>query len=433
MIIAIDGPAGAGKSTVARRVARELGLVFLDTGAMYRALTWRVLELGLDPTLEEACARVARETRLTFDADGRILVDGRAGEPHIRSQEVTARVSAVSAHALVRAEVVREQQALAERRGGLVAEGRDTTTVVFPRAEHKFFLIASAAERARRRAAELGSPERVDEIQREIEVRDAWDSERAHSPLRCPPDAVVIDTDRLDADGVVTRILASVRQGRQAEERDRAKAVEPTAAEKPPGFFVHATFVYRLCRAVMNLWYLPYFRRRVHGVEHLPLQGGVLIAANHQSYLDIPLIAIAAPRHVAFVARKSLADWRWLAYVMRQCGAILVQPGRADRGALREMTQHLDLGDCVAIFPEGTRTPDGRVQDFKQGALLAARASKVPIVPCAIRGTFEAWGKGKRVPRPVRIELTFAPPIDATAPDALERTRSAIQALLDRR
>ena len=431
MIIAIDGPAGAGKSTVARRVARELGLVFLDTGAMYRALTWRVLQLELDPNSEESCARVARETDLSFDDEGRILIDGRAGEPDIRSARVTANVSAVSAHAQVRAEVVREQQAVAVRRGGLVAEGRDTTTVVFPGAEHKFFLIASSAERARRRARELGQIERVAQIQAEIEQRDEIDSTRAHSPLVRAPDAVVIDSDGLDAEEVATRILAHVRGVQPASTSAAAPAAPAPPSPQPVELLTHATPVYRLCRALTNLWYLPYFRRRVAGVEHLPRQGGVLIAANHQSYLDIPLIAMAAPRHVSFVARKSLANWSWLAYVMRQCGAVLVEPGKADRAALREMTRHLEAGDCVAIFPEGTRTPDGRLQDFKQGALLAARSAKVPIVPCAIRGTFEAWGKGKSFPRPRRIELCFAAPVDAAAPDALERTRAAILALLE--
>jgi cytidylate kinase len=424
MIIAIDGPAGAGKSTVAKRVARELGLVFLDTGAMYRAVTWQVLQRGLDPSSEAACARVAHEIVLGFDDEGRILVDGRPGEPDIRSTEVTANVSAVSAHANVRAHVVAQQQAVAVRRGGLVAEGRDTTTVVFPNAEHKFFLIASSAERARRRAAELGQLERVAQIQNEIEQRDELDSTRAHSPLVRAADAVVIDSDGQDAEAVAERILARVRpRPPPAAQRERTSA---TALE----IITHRTPVYRLCRSAMNLWFAPYFRRRVRGTEHLPQSGGVLIAANHQSYLDIPLIAIAAPRHVAFVARKSLANWSWLAYVMRQCGAVLVEPGKADRGALREMSAHLEAGDCVAIFPEGTRTPDGTLQAFKQGVLLAARSAKVPIVPCAIRGTFEAWGKGKIFPRPRRVELCFAPPIDSSAPDAMELTRAAIERLL---
>jgi cytidylate kinase len=210
MIIAIDGPAGAGKSTVARAVAQALGLTYLDTGAMYRAVTLEVLRQGLDPASEEGCARVAQNIQLSFDADGRVQIDGRPGEPAIRSSRVTASVSQVSAHPAVRAAVVREQRRLASR-GGLVAEGRDTTTVVFPDAEHKFFLIASPPERAQRRAAELGTPERRVAIQAELEERDRRDSSRAHSPLVRAPDATVIDSDGLSASEVVQRVLQAVR------------------------------------------------------------------------------------------------------------------------------------------------------------------------------------------------------------------------------
>ena len=216
MIIAIDGPAGAGKSTVARAVARELGLAFLDTGAMYRAVTLVALRRGVALGDEEACARLAGETRLDFDPESRILIDGEPGEPTIRGQEVTAAVSEVSAHAAVRRAVVARQRELASGGPGVVAEGRDTATVVFPDADHKFFLIATARERARRRAAELGQPEREDEIRRAIEARDAHDTERAHSPLKMADGARVIDTEGLEPDEVVARILEAV-DGRTPE------------------------------------------------------------------------------------------------------------------------------------------------------------------------------------------------------------------------
>ncbi len=214
MIIAIDGPAGAGKSTVARRIADVLGWTYLDTGAMYRAVALTVLKRGLDPGSEEACGEVAHSIELALDPQGHILIDGEPGEPGIRSDEVTRTVSTVSAHPAVREAVVAVQRALAERSGktgGLVAEGRDMTTVVFPNARHKFFLIATASERARRRARQLNQEDRRAEIQADIERRDRQDATRAVSPLRQAPDATLVETDGLDAHAVVERILSQVR------------------------------------------------------------------------------------------------------------------------------------------------------------------------------------------------------------------------------
>jgi len=213
MIIALDGPAGAGKSTVARRVAEELGLSFLDTGAMYRAVTLTVLEGGLHPSDAEACARVAREVELDFDGEGHVLVGGRSGEPDIRSRTVTLNVSAVSAHPGVRDAIVARQRELAGRLDGVVAEGRDTTTVVFPEADFKFYLHASPEERARRRAAQEGRPEDLRVILADIQRRDRLDETRAHSPLVQAHDAIEIDADRLDVEQVVALVLEAVRSG----------------------------------------------------------------------------------------------------------------------------------------------------------------------------------------------------------------------------
>jgi cytidylate kinase len=215
MIIAIDGPAAAGKSTVAKLVARELGLTFLDTGAMYRAVTLAVLEQGVDTHDEAGCARVARSLRIGFGADEALLVDGRPAEPAIRSEAVTRSVSVVSAHPAVRAAVVPLQRDEAERRGGIVAEGRDIGSVVFPDAEFKFYLDASSEERARRRAAEANTPERYGEILASIRTRDRLDTTRKDSPLVKARGSIVIATDALDAAGVAREMLARIR-GRSA-------------------------------------------------------------------------------------------------------------------------------------------------------------------------------------------------------------------------
>lgn len=213
MIIAIDGPAGAGKSTVARRLGEALGLFFLDSGAMYRAVAAEVLRRGVDVEDGPAVARVAGELELAFDGEGRILIDGRAAEAEIRSREVDAVVSIVAAHAAVREALVPKQKLVAERRGGLVAEGRDMTTTVFPCADFRFYLDASPGERARRRARQKGTPEELEVIQRGIEERDRIDSTRSASPLKLVEGVVRVDTDGLDLDGVLARLLGIVRGG----------------------------------------------------------------------------------------------------------------------------------------------------------------------------------------------------------------------------
>lgn len=214
MIVAIDGPAASGKSTVARALAARLGLSFLDTGAMYRAVTVAALERGIDPADGEACARIASELDLRFDEEGRILIDGEPGEPRIRGPEVDAHVSVVAAHSSVRRALVPMQREAAA--AGAVAEGRDTTTVVFPAADHKFFLIASPSERARRRARQEGHPEREGEYARALERRDRLDSTRGDSPLRRGDDTELIETDGLAPEEVVDRLVARVRGGAPA-------------------------------------------------------------------------------------------------------------------------------------------------------------------------------------------------------------------------
>lgn len=199
-VIAIDGPAGSGKSTVAREVARRLGLDWLDTGAMYRSVALAALQRGIDPADADAVARLAGEVRI--EVGDRVLLDGVDVTAEIRSPAVDRVVSVVAAHPAVRAEMVRRQRAWAAARGGGVVEGRDIGSVVFPDAELKVYLTASDAERARRRAAQLGGAEPGD-VAAELVRRDRLDAGRAASPLTVPEGAAVIDTtDRTVADVV---------------------------------------------------------------------------------------------------------------------------------------------------------------------------------------------------------------------------------------
>jgi len=201
-------------------------------------------------------------------------------------------------------------------------------------------------------------------------------------------------------------------------------------ARAEPQVVVHKTPAYRVIRGAVWTFLHSYNRLRVEGREHLPRSGGALIVANHQSFLDIPVIAAACPRHVSFVARDTLAESAALAWIMRQCAAVLIRRGSADRAALREMTRKLELEDCVAMFPEGTRSRDGRLGEFRAGAIVAARRTGVPLVPAGIRGALRAWPRERRLPRPARIGIRFGPAIDPGHPRALERVRAAIAAMI---
>ncbi len=213
MVIAIDGPSGVGKSTVSRRIAEELGLAYLDTGATYRAATLAVLQSGVNITDQSAVLDVIGRRSIDYDERG-ILLDGQSVAFDVRSDAVTAAVSAVSAHPLVRDEIVDIQRRWVEvHNGDAVVEGRDIGTVVFPDAAVKVYLTASPMVRASRRAKDSETDgQELSEIADKLAARDHADSTRATSPLKPADDAVVIDTGDLSIDEVVARVLALTSQ-----------------------------------------------------------------------------------------------------------------------------------------------------------------------------------------------------------------------------
>jgi cytidylate kinase len=208
MVIAIDGPAGAGKSTVARGVASALGFTYLDSGAMYRALALAALRAGIPLDDGEALGALARAREIEVD-DGRALLDGEDVSAAIREPEISAAASRVSVHPQVRAAMVARQRELIGR-GGYVAEGRDIGTVVGPDAPLKVFLTASHAERARRRAADTGEP--LEAVRGAQAERDARDTGRPLGALRPAADAIELDTTGLGAKEVVDRVVALARE-----------------------------------------------------------------------------------------------------------------------------------------------------------------------------------------------------------------------------
>ena len=216
LIVAIDGPAGAGKSTVAKRLAHELGYTYMDTGAMYRAFAWKVMQDEIDLEDETSLRKILSETKIDLKKDNgqlRVFLDEVDITDRIRTPVLSQMASKVSTLRAVRERMVELQRAIG-REGGVVVEGRDIGTIVFPKAEVKIYLDASSQERARRRFEELkaqGKGINLKETLKEMEERDRRDQEREVAPLRKAKDAVVIDSTQLDAEGVMERIMREVR------------------------------------------------------------------------------------------------------------------------------------------------------------------------------------------------------------------------------
>ena len=216
LIIAIDGPAASGKSTTAREVARRLNYTYIDSGAMYRAVTLRALERNVPVSDREAVARLAEALQLEFGRDEHktvIYMDGKDVSEQIRTPRIDQNISPVAANPDVRRIMVKKQQAMGNH-GGVVMDGRDIGTVVFPEADLKIFMLASVKERAVRRKKEMeqkGVHLNIEKVIEDIEYRDQQDQGRAHGPLKKADDAIEIDTTQLSIEEQINKILALVR------------------------------------------------------------------------------------------------------------------------------------------------------------------------------------------------------------------------------
>ena len=218
MIIAIDGPSGAGKSTLGRMIARELGLLYIDTGAMYRAAALAVIESSVRTTDAAAVADVVKRAKINLEGDPdslQVTLNGRNVSDEIRSEQVSHTASVISTIPAVRRTLVQCQREMGARSGGVVLDGRDISTVVFPRADVKFYLTALPEERAHRRYEETRLKQRdvtFEETLADINTRDQRDSTRADSPLAIAEDALVIDSTELSVEEVFERMMQAIRE-----------------------------------------------------------------------------------------------------------------------------------------------------------------------------------------------------------------------------
>ena len=412
-VLAIDGPAGAGKSTTARGVAARLNLLHVDSGAMYRAVGVGARAAGVPLEDESALLERVRAMRFEVGREG-LSLDGALLGEEIRTADADEAASRVAVHPRLRQRLVSLQRSLA-RPPGLVMEGRDIGTVVFPDADLKIFVSASPAARARRRWEELrsrGESADLPAIEQAIRERDRRDSERSASPLQRAPDALLLDTTELTPEQQVD--LA-------AHWADLARRPVPPMS-----------LIFRIGHDFAALFARTCLRLELRGLEGIPMRGPLLIASNHISYWDPPLVGSLVPREVHFLAKEELFRNRLFGALITRYNSIPIRRGPQARSALRGAEEVLADGGAVIIFPEGTRSRSGEFLPPRAGIARLAAHGRAPVLPVYISGSNQIRRSMlRRVPVRISFGAPMMPPVGSEGNREAERayTRSVMEAI----
>lgn len=399
--IAIDGPAASGKSTMARAIASRLGIIMVNSGAMYRAVTWKILQQKIDPKNSKAVVGLLEKIEITCGDDGllsTISIDGENPEPFLRNPEINENVSVVSAIPEVREKLVALQRDYLKRTH-VVMEGRDIGSVVFPDTPFKIYIDADPEVRNRRRSGD-GETDSVAK-------RDAADSSRKTAPLKIADGATVLDTSNLTIEGAIEAAINILRQ-------QGFPMPQPIVYEDPAEPYKMMRWIYWLGWMLFGSAYRTLFGLRIDGRENLITSGPVLVASNHQSYLDPPLIGNLYQTEMVFFARKTLfvGFGKWL---YPQWNAIPIDQEKPDMSSMKTVIRNLKEGWRVLVFPEGARTLDGEIGPAAPGIGMIAAKAGVPIQPVRIYGADKALPRGSAKITFARMTVKIGKPIVLTA------------------
>ena len=414
--VALDGPSGAGKSTIAKKIAAKLGFVYVDTGALYRSIAYYVINNGGDVKNTEQVISMLPgvDVKLKYKRKAQcVILCGEDVSDKIRTPEISMGASAVSAVPEVREFLFDLQRSIAAE-NDIIMDGRDIGTVVLPNADVKIFLTASAEERANRRFKELqekGDPSTYEEVLKDINQRDYNDTHREIAPLKKADDAIEVDSTSMTLDETVDAITAIIEEktgARPPEKKERKPLLDFT--DYPPvkrGKKLNPVklFFYNLLRYIVIFLLKCWYNLKFEGVENVPKDGSNIFASNHRSMLDPVLVELQCRVPNSFMAKEELFEkGKFFVGLIKFWGAFPVARGKGDTDAIKLSVEKLESGRNLLIFPEGTRSYDGKVGRGKTGVALIAAVAQCPVIPVGIN--FEGKLKFRK-----KIVVRFGKPI----------------------
>ena len=388
--IAIDGPGGAGKSSLAKAVAKKLEIIYVDTGALYRTIGYYMLNHGISSTDAPAVAAALGNftLELTYvNGEQVILLDGENVKDAIRTPEMSMAASNVSAIKEVREFLLNTQRDIAKQHS-VIMDGRDIGTVILPDAEVKIFLTASPEARAKRRYEELkakGKEVSYEQVYTEMVERDKNDSTRDIAPCVPADDAILLDNSGMTADQTTDAVIKIIKKAQKKQKKS---------------FYMKA---HRIVAAPIRF----FSGTKTSGKENIPKEGGFLLCANHIAVRDVILIGATCPRQIKFVAKKELFSIPILSSIIKALGAVKLDRGGNDVGAIRKSIEIVENGDIVSIFPQGHRYPgvDPSGTPIKNGAGMVAYRSGCDVIPVFIKTKGNKYGIFKKT------EIIYGKPI----------------------
>ncbi len=396
-IIAVDGPSGTGKGTITKLVAEKFDFQYLDTGAMYRCVTLKMINEKVSLENEEKIEEILKNIKIDLNGD-KIYLDDTDVSKRIREEDVTNLVSQVSHIPIVRTSMVELQRRISEGKK-VILDGRDIGTNVFPNAEVKIYLDASSEERAKRRFKqnkEKGIDIPFEEVKKNIEFRDNNDKNSKVGALKKAEDAIYIDTTNLSIKQVERKVIKIIKKKQKLIKTiDNAYVM---TKDTPLKKFTHS-----FIKGFLGLLYRIVYRPKIVGEENFPKDEGFIICSKHINYLDAAGIILLNKKNIRFIAKADLYRFGILSFLGHLFNIIPVKRGKSDINSIKLCLKALKNKETLGIFPEGTRKGLEKHMKVKNGAVFLAEKAKVKIVPVGIQGSFKPF---------TRITFNYGKPIN---------------------